>query len=75
MTANTADRDNTQRRLIIDSELCQGHGRCVAFLPHRIEFDELGCAVVTDPVVDDDGEVPRVRIAVDNCPERAVSLC
>ena len=53
---------------------CQGHSRCVAIAPDLFDSDELGNAVLRG-----DGRVPdealeRARLAVRNCPERALVL-
>lgn len=73
----TEDPDNAgtdAEVIVVDSTLCQGHGRCVATVPERFDFDDLGYAVVLDPVVRSDDDLARVRVAIDSCPERAISL-
>jgi ferredoxin len=52
----------------INSEVCQGHGRCYDLAPKLFGEDDEG-----------DGTVPAdqqdaARLAVANCPERAISL-
>ncbi|WP_134322025.1 ferredoxin [Cumulibacter soli] len=61
-------------RLQVNSELCQGHNRCMVLLPELIEADDEGYAVVLE-----DGSVPeellhKAQLAVDNCPEFALTL-
>jgi ferredoxin len=61
-------------KLEISSELCQGHNRCYAIVPELVDVDELGNAFVIG-----DGEVSealaaKARLAVANCPERAIKL-
>lgn len=61
-------------RLTVDSEACQGHNRCKVLAPELIDVDDEGYAVVKN-----DGEVPedlrdKAQLAVDNCPEFALSL-
>lgn len=61
-------------RLKVNSEACQGHNRCMVLAPELIEADDEGYAVILG-----DGTVPenlhgKARLAVDNCPEFALSL-
>ena len=58
----------------LDSEKCQGHGRCYALAPELFESDDEGYAVLKV-----DGEVPSDReddaiLAADNCPEYAITI-
>lgn len=58
----------------VDSSKCQGHNRCIALAGDLFEVDELSYAHELN-----DGVVPKelaemARLAVDNCPERAISL-
>ena len=58
----------------IDTERCQGHGRCYALAPDLFEPDELGNGVVVG-----DGRVGpdaagRAHLAVTNCPEQAITI-
>jgi ferredoxin len=61
-------------KLQIDSGTCQGHGRCYDLAPDLFGDDEEGFGQVLG-----DGIVPRekkreARLAVANCPERAIDL-
>lgn len=61
-------------RVSVDSELCQGHNRCVALAPELFELDDFGYSSAKG-----DGEVPpelqdKARLAVANCPEFAVKI-
>lgn len=61
-------------RLRIDSERCQGHGRCYDLAPDLFGEDEEGFGQVIG-----DGPVPGererdARLAVANCPEQAIEL-
>jgi len=61
-------------RVEVDSEKCQGHNRCFALAGELFELDELGYATATD-----DGKVPseledKARLAIENCPERAIEI-
>jgi ferredoxin len=61
-------------RIILDSEKCQGHGRCYALAPELFDADDEGYAVLLV-----DGAVPpeherAARLAADNCPEYAIEV-
>jgi ferredoxin len=61
-------------RLVIDDEKCEGHGRCYSIAKQLFEPDDIGNGVVIG-----DGVVPPelehdARLAVENCPELAISL-
>jgi len=61
-------------RLVIDDDKCEGHGRCYSIAKQLFEPDEIGNGVVLG-----DGVVPpelehEARLAVENCPELAISL-
>lgn len=61
-------------RFRLDSEKCQGHGRCYALAPELFESDEEGYSVLKV-----EGDVPpaledKARLAADNCPEFAIEV-
>ncbi|MDF5754269.1 ferredoxin [Spongiactinospora sp. TRM90649] len=61
-------------RVRIDDRLCQGHGRCYDIAPGLFGEDDEGYGKVLG-----DGEVTpeleqAARLAVANCPERAVEI-
>ncbi|HUD77608.1 MAG TPA: ferredoxin [Streptosporangiaceae bacterium] len=61
-------------KLQINPELCQGHGRCYDLAPDLFGDDDEGFGMVLA-----DGIVPpekdrEARLAVANCPERAIAL-
>lgn len=61
-------------RIFLDSNKCQGHGRCYALAPQLFEPDDEGFAVLRG-----DGEVSgeledEARLAADNCPEFAIEV-
>ncbi|HEY2509160.1 MAG TPA: ferredoxin [Streptosporangiaceae bacterium] len=61
-------------KLLINTELCQGHGRCYDLAPDLFGEDEEGFGQVLG-----DGPVPpdaerEARLAVANCPEHAIEL-
>jgi ferredoxin len=62
-------------RIVIDAERCTGHGRCYSLVPEVFDSDEQGHSVL----LASDVEVPadqqrQAQVAVDNCPEDAISL-
>lgn len=59
-------------KLRIDSDRCQGHGRCYDLAPELFTEDDEGFGqVVGDGTVPAQLE-PRARLAKANCPETAV---
>lgn len=62
-------------RLVLDADICVGHGRCYAVAPEVFDADDAGHCVVRPP----GGEVPdaladQARHGVANCPEGALTL-
>jgi len=58
----------------VDTEKCQGHNRCFVVAPELFELDDYGYAHEVN-----DGKVPpgleeKARLAVQNCPERAIHI-
>jgi ferredoxin len=60
-------------KLTIDEEACTGHGRCYSLVPELFETDDYGHGVVLVPEPGDDMR-EKARLAVQNCPERAITL-
>ena len=61
-------------KLLIDAEMCTGHGRCYVLAPEVFEPDEEGHGVALRG-----GDVPAgleevARRAANNCPERAITV-
>ena len=59
-------------KIRIDTDRCQGHARCYALVPEVFDVDDYGTSSVKI-----EGEIPaelveRARLAVANCPERAI---
>lgn len=60
-------------RVSIDTDRCQGHGRCFNVAPTVFGFDDLGNGVVL--VAKPSGEdVALARLAEANCPEHAITV-
>jgi ferredoxin len=61
-------------KLQINSELCQGHGRCYDLAPGLFGADEEGYGqVLGDGIVPQDAE-HDASLAELNCPEQAIEL-
>ncbi len=58
----------------IDPELCTGHGRCYSLAPSVFADDEAGFGYVTATGDLTDDELGAAKLAVRNCPERAIEL-
>ena len=58
----------------IDHERCQGHGRCYDLAPGLFGDDDEGYGVVLRDATVPPGQEHAARLAVLNCPERAVEL-
>ncbi|MFD1546338.1 ferredoxin [Nonomuraea guangzhouensis] len=61
----------------ISSERCQGHGRCYDLAPDLFGEDDEGYGqVVGEGVVPSDkpDQERAARLAVSNCPERAIEI-
>lgn len=61
-------------RLQIDSERCQGHGRCYDLVPGLFGDDDEGFGTVLGDGTVSPGDERDARLAVANCPERAIDL-
>jgi ferredoxin len=61
-------------KLHIDSERCQGHGRCYDLAPDLFGDDDEGFGRVLGDGVVPAGSEREARLAVANCPERAIVL-
>ena len=70
--------DRTERsnavKVQIDSELCQGHGRCYDLAPDLFGADDEGYGKVLGDGVVPPGQEREARLAESNCPERAVEV-
>ncbi|HEX8005205.1 MAG TPA: TetR family transcriptional regulator [Trebonia sp.] len=65
---------STAVKVKIDSERCQGHGRCYDLAPDLFTEDDEGYGQVAgDGIVPPGGE-REARLAVANCPERAIEI-
>ena len=58
----------------IDPKLCQGHGRCYDLAPDLFGEDDEGYGTVPGDGVVPPGREQEARLAVANCPERAIDM-
>ncbi len=58
----------------IDTGKCQGHGRCYDLVPDLFGEDGEGFGQVLGNGVVPSGREREARLAVANCPERAIEL-
>lgn len=56
----------------INAERCQGHGRCYDLAPELFLEDDEGYGKVAGDGSVPAGEERAARLAVSNCPERAI---
>jgi ferredoxin len=61
-------------RVWVDPSRCQGHARCLAFAPETFEFDDEGYAFVPEEKRTSERITEEIRLAVANCPERAIRV-
>lgn len=60
-------------RVIVDRELCSGHGRCAAVAPTVYSLDDAGYCAITEADVAP-GDEDAARNGANNCPERAIAI-
>jgi ferredoxin len=60
-------------RVVVDEDMCQGHGMCALEDPARFLVPKRGTVEIQDPVVTPDGEA-AVLAAIRYCPSQALSL-
>ncbi len=61
-------------KLQIDPDRCQGHGRCYDLSPDLFGDDDEGFGQVLGDGTVPPGNERDARLAVANCPERAIEL-
>jgi ferredoxin len=69
-----ADGLPEQAKIVLDPDLCAGHGRCYLLVPELFGEDEVGHSEVLGDGVVEGERLERARLAAANCPERAISL-
>jgi ferredoxin len=61
-------------KIRIDVERCQGHGRCYDLAPGLFGEDDEGYGRALDGGTVPSGREHDARLAMANCPERAIEL-
>lgn len=61
-------------RVHVDPDRCQGHNRCYSVSPELFDLDDLGMSSEVGAGIVPPELIGQARLAVDNCPERAISL-
>jgi ferredoxin len=60
--------------IYVESDLCQGHGRCHALAPDVFELDETGYVALSGQITIPCGVEDQVREGVAACPEGALRV-
>ena len=60
-------------RIVVDSDLCQGHGVCESEAPELFEVDRDRKVRVLDPTPEE-GRRKELELAVKYCPTHALSI-
>ena len=60
-------------RIVLDSDLCTGHGRCYTLAPELFDSDDEGHSVLLGAEVSGALE-GQAWLAVQNCPERCITI-
>jgi ferredoxin len=61
--------------VVVDSQRCQGHGRCFDICPGLFVPDAEGFATVSNGLLAGDADLTRLaQRAAESCPERAISV-
>ncbi len=61
-------------RIKVDPDLCEGHNRCFALAPDLFEVDDYGLSSALNDGAVPPGREEQARLAIDNCPEFAISV-
>ena len=60
-------------KIHVDQQVCTGHARCNSINPELFLLDEVGYSAITSAEVPPESE-DDARQAVQNCPERAITI-
>ncbi len=62
-------------KVIVDPQLCSGHGRCWTYAPEIYTLDDNGYNAVTGVPIDvQPGKEEAARLGARTCPERAITI-
>jgi ferredoxin len=59
-------------KIHLDTEKCQGHGRCYSLAPDLFDCDDLGTAVVVVAGDLNDEQLAKAKLAAGNCRNRVI---
>lgn len=60
-------------KVIIDPQVCSGHGRCYSLSPSVFDADDDGHGIVVAESLDA-AQLEAARVGAANCPERAITI-
>lgn len=60
-------------KVVVDRELCQGHGQCVIVAPEIFDIDDDGYAVVNIEWPDEKLQ-SKLHVAIRRCPAEAIKI-
>ena len=60
-------------KVMVDADLCVGHGRCYVLGPDVFGTDEFGHCVILEDDVSGALEA-QARLGAENCPEQAITI-
>ncbi len=61
-------------RITVDPDRCQGHSRCYSLAPMLFDVDDYGQSTAVNDGLVPDEHVALARLAIQNCPEMAISI-
>jgi ferredoxin len=61
-------------RVVVHTELCTGHLRCLAIAEDLFRADDRGIAFVVNDGIVPEGREAAARLAFRNCPEHAITI-
>ncbi|MGE0880711.1 MAG: ferredoxin [Acidimicrobiia bacterium] len=61
------------KKLVINADICEGHGRCYEIAPSLVDSDDRGRGTVIAAEISDD-QLAEAQEAVRACPEQAISI-
>lgn len=61
-------------KIQVDSDKCEGHNRCYSIAPDLFDVDDYGYATAAGDGVVPEGMEEKAQLAIDNCPEYAITI-
>ncbi len=69
-----ADQTARRYRVVVDRDLCQGHGVCENEAPHVFELEKRATTITVLDATPPESERKNVEAAVKYCPTHALSI-